>query len=69
MRYFTVQSFDDKDFYTETLSEDDIRKEYYPYWYDKMCKAFGQETVDAKYSFEDCLDDWVITNWATEVDG
>ena len=49
-----------------TVSEDDIRKNYYPYWYDRMCKKFGKEDVDATYSFEDCLDDWIVVNWAWE---
>lgn len=53
----------------ETMSEDDIRKEYYPYWYGKMCEKFGQEHVDATYSFEECLEDWVVVHWAWEVTG
>jgi hypothetical protein len=32
-----------------------------------MCKKFGKEEVDTKFTFEDCLDDWVIVNWAWEV--
>jgi hypothetical protein len=32
-----------------------------------MCGKFGKEEVDRKFSFEDCLDDWVIINWAWEV--
>jgi hypothetical protein len=53
--------------YVVTLSEDEIREQYWPFWYDKMCEKFGKEEVDGKYSFEDCLDDWVIVNWAWEV--
>lgn len=49
-----------------TKSEDDIRREYWPYWYDRMCKKFGKEHVDAKFSFPDCLDDWIVVNWAWE---
>jgi len=49
-----------------TMSEDDIRRNYYPYWYDRMCKKFGKEEVDDKYSFEDCLTDWLVVNWAWE---
>jgi hypothetical protein len=49
-----------------TMSEDDIRRDYYPYWYDRMCKKFGKEEVDTKYSFEDCLTDWLVVNWAWE---
>jgi len=55
--------------YVVTMSEDDIREQYWPYWYGEMCEKFGKEEVDGKYSFEDCLDDWVIVNWAWEVNG
>lgn len=50
-----------------TVSEEDIRRDYYPWWYDKMCKKYGKNHVDATYSFEDCLEDWVVVNWAWEV--
>lgn len=49
------------------MSEDDIRKEYYPYWYEKMCDKYEQAYVDENYSFEDCLEDWKIVHWAWEV--
>ena len=29
--------------------------------------SIGKEQVDRCYSFEDCLTDWVIVNWAWEV--
>jgi hypothetical protein len=32
-----------------------------------MCKKFGKEHVDKTYNFEDCLEDWIIVNWAWEV--
>ena len=51
----------------ETVSEEAIRKEYFPYWYDKMCKKFGKEYVDKNYSFEECLIDWCVVNWAWKV--
>jgi len=34
----------------------------------KMCERFEQSYVDQNYSFEDCLDDWVVVNWAWKVD-
>ena len=49
------------------ITEQEIRVEYWPYWYERMCKKFGKEEVDSKFTFEDCLDDWVIVNWAWEV--
>ena len=48
----------------KTLSEDEIINEYYPYWYDQMCKKFGKDMVDKNYCEADCIDDWVIVNWA-----
>lgn len=68
MRYFTfVQPLDNS---SEpeyvTMSEEDIRKEYYPYWYDKMCHKYGKEHVDQHYSFEECLEDWKVIHWAVE---
>ena len=49
-----------------TMSEEEIRKEYYPYWYEKMCAKFGKEHVDGIYKFEDCLEDWIVIHWAEE---
>lgn len=72
MRYFSynVPSYEDGDLISEgevvTLSEDDIRNEYYPYWLDSMYKKFGKEYVDENYSFSDCLDDWIVVHWAWE---
>jgi hypothetical protein len=51
-----------------TVSEDDIRKEYYPWWYEKMCEKYGKEKVDKNWSFEDCLWDWITTHDAWIVD-
>jgi len=50
-----------------TVSEEEIRKDYYSYWYDRMCQKFGKDIVDKNYSFEDCLEDWVVVHWAWEV--
>lgn len=49
-----------------TLSEEEILKEYWNYWYERMCNKFGKEIVDSKYSSADCIDDWVILHWAWE---
>jgi hypothetical protein len=32
-----------------------------------MCKKFSKEVVDKNYCFEDCLEDWIVINWAWEV--
>jgi hypothetical protein len=74
MRYFSYNEFDsdnplsdDTGGYVQTLSEEDIRREYYPYWYKKMCEKYGQDRVDNDYTFEDFLGDWIIVHWAWEV--
>lgn len=69
MRYFTfVQPVNDAgDPEHVTMSEEEIRKEYYPYWYGKMCQKYEQSYVDQHYSFEDCLEDWITVHWAWEV--
>ena len=49
-----------------TVSEKDIRDDYYPWWYEKMCRKYGKEKVDSTYSFEECLADWSVDNGAWE---
>jgi len=73
MRYYCYNEYDPDsprangtDGYVETLSEEKIRQQYWPYWYEQMCKKFGKEYVDKNYSFADCLDDWIVVNWAWE---
>ena len=51
-----------------TVSENYIRKTYYPYWYSKMVAKYGQPEVEEKYCFEDCIQDWLVVNWGWESD-
>lgn len=77
MRYFSYNEYTETEFSPDdssippalivTVSEEEIRRDYYPYWYEKMCTKFGKTAVDQTYSFEDCLDDWIVVNWAWEV--
>lgn len=68
MRYFTfVQPLNDAgDPEYVTMSEEEIRNDYYPYWYKKMSAKYGHKYVDDNYTFEDCLIEWIIVNWAWE---
>ena len=71
MRYWTIAEPKDPekdDFSPEyfTYSDEEILKEYWDYWYGRMCDKFGKEHVDANYSPQDCIDDWVIVHWAIE---
>lgn len=51
-----------------TLSDQEILDQYWDHWYDQMCKKFSKEEVDAKWTKQDCIDDWVIVHWAWESD-
>lgn len=48
------------------MSEEEIKKEYWDYWYEQMCYKYGKEHVDMNYNWNDCLDDWVVVNWTWE---
>ena len=65
MRVFKYNEYEDTE--PRLITEQEIRAEYWPYWYERMCKKFGKQEVDTKFTFEDCLNDWVIVNWAWEV--
>ena len=67
MRYYSFNEYDESGGSVVTMSEEDVRNEYYPYWYKKMCEKYEQSYVDEHYCFEDCLEDWVIVHWAWEV--
>jgi hypothetical protein len=52
--------------YVVTLSEEEILKDYWEWWYLRMCMKFGKEHVDENYSPADCIDDWCVVHWAWE---
>lgn len=69
MKYWCISYPDENDIdVVETLSEDEIIKQYWPYWYCKMCEKFGKEHVDENYSHQDCIDDWTVVHWAWRSD-
>ena len=47
-----------------TLSEDDILKEYFQWWSSEMHRI-GK---DSEVSPQNCIEDWVIVNWAELVE-
>jgi hypothetical protein len=69
MRYYSYNEYSENPNANPlvTVSEEDIRRDYWPFWYYKMCKKYGQEIVDRDYSFENCLSDWMVIHWAWEV--
>ena len=73
MRYFSYNEYDPNSLFADetggyivTVSEDDIKRKYWPYWYNRMCAKYEQSYVDENYTFEDCLEDWIVVNWAWE---
>jgi hypothetical protein len=70
MRYFSYNEYDPDHpdgGYVVTKSEEEIVKEYHSFWYGEMCEKFGKEHVDATYSSDDCIQDWIVIHWAWEV--
>ena len=49
-----------------TMSEEEIREDYWDHWYYLMCLKFGKDHVDATYTFKECLEDWIAVHWAWE---
>jgi len=73
MKYYSYNEYDPESpmadelgGYVVTMSEEEILKEYWPYWYERMCENFGKNFVDEIYSPADCIDDWCIVHWAWE---
>ena len=74
MRYFSFvePKYDDRgdivDDEVQTWSEEDVREKYYPHWKATLIEKIGEERFEELFSFPDCLDDWIVANWAWEVD-
>jgi len=69
MKYYTIvepTSADDTTPVYTTYSEEEILKEYWDYWYARMCNKFGKDVVDGTYTSADCIDDWITVHWAWE---
>lgn len=69
MRWFCYNDYvtdPSTDHFVRTVSEEEIERDYYPYWREQMIKKYGQEHVDRVYCFQDCVDDWIAVNWAWE---
>jgi hypothetical protein len=54
------------DSYVETVSESDILKEHLSWWKEKMIIKFGKGYFEANFTERDCIEDWVVVNWAWE---
>lgn len=74
MKYYSYNEYDPESPFADetggyviTLSEEDIIKQYWDYWYGAMCRKFGKEHVDNTYSKQECIEDFCIIHWAWEV--
>ena len=48
----------------ETLSEEQILRVYFGYWSDRMREVGKADQINN----QDCIEDWVVGNWAWETD-
>jgi hypothetical protein len=67
MRYYAYMEYDAKGDHKLTVSEEDIKQMYWPYWYENKCEKYGKELTDKMYTFEHCLKDWIQLYWAWPV--
>lgn len=44
-------------------SDEDIIKEYWDYWCNRMIEVGKAHLITR----ENCIDDWIVTNWANEI--
>lgn len=47
----------------KTFTEEEILKTYYPWWKSEL-ESLGRSNL---VSEENCIEDWVVINWAWEV--
>lgn len=67
MKYWSISYPDENDNdVVETLSEDEIIAQYYPYWSSRMIEKYGQKEFDEIWSKKECIEDWVVVHWAWE---
>ena len=66
MRCYEVSylNADNKDM-REILSEMEILQQYWKYWYSRMVEKFGPDHPEI--TVQNCIDDWVVVNWAVEL--
>ena len=50
----------------KTLSEQEILDIYWDWWKEEGIKRWGKEHFELNYSEKDCIEDWVVVNWAWE---
>lgn len=64
MKYWCINYVNENDEdVVETYSEQEIIEKEWKRWCDNMQKV-GKNLSD--YTFQDCIDDWIVVNWAWE---
>ena len=68
MRYYSYPYYDPDPAkqVIKTLSEQEILDIYWDWWKEEGIKRWGKEHFEANYSEKDCIEDWVVVNWAWE---
>jgi hypothetical protein len=72
MKYFVYnepiynESFDIIDNVLKKYSEEEILNEYWDYWENKMISKYGEN--HPLITKQNCIEDWIVTNWAWEVE-
>lgn len=64
MRIFSYHEYSEGKPIILSVTELDIRKQWYPYWYEMMCKKYGKDVTDNQFDFDSCIEDWIVTNGA-----
>lgn len=67
MKYWKYATYDETgESKIVTLSEQEILDQYWNHWYTMMCTKFSENWVNENCTSQDCIDDWVVVNWAWE---
>lgn len=65
MRVYHYNDFDENHQpVVKTITDQQILYEYWNYWECKMVQKFGDG--DERITHENCIDDWIVVNWAWE---
>ena len=64
MRYFSYSYASGTGRDIDTVSEDDIIRDYYPSWSIKMIEKYGEEEFNKTYSHQHCIDVWIMLHSA-----
>jgi hypothetical protein len=73
VRYFRYYEPDNQENVVEVImSDDEVKESYYPLWKEQMERKIERDgddyvDIDSPLTFEICLNDWIATHWAEEI--